>query len=94
MKKSIGQEAFGKLQTKIVILKSILGLDLSVLVDTLKLPIDFCCNDMFIPLSWHRCGEQGGKENDGFLYNIQFILQQGKGMRSILMYLQFIWGAN
>lgn len=61
MKKSIGQEAFGKLQTKIVILKSILGLDLSVLVDTLKLPIDFSCNDMFIPVSWHRCGEQGEK---------------------------------
>lgn len=73
MKKSIGQEAFGKLHSKIVILKSILGLDLSVLVYTLKLPIDFCFNDMFIPVSWQRCGEQGEKKMmDLFTIFIQY----------------------
>lgn len=75
MKRSIRQEAFGKLHTKIVILKSILGLDLSVLVYTLKLPIDFWFNDMFIPVSLHRYGKQGGKSNDGFIYNIHSIFQ-------------------
>lgn len=61
MKNNIGEEPFGKLHTKNVILKSILGLDLFVLLYILKLTIDFCFNNMFILVYWHRSGEHKKK---------------------------------
>lgn len=61
MKNSIREEPFGKLHTKSVLLKSILGLDLFVLLYILKLTIDFCFNNMFILVYWHRSGEHKEK---------------------------------
>lgn len=60
-KNNIRGEPFGKLLTKNVILKSILGLDLFVVLYILKLTIDFCFNNMLIIVYWHRSAEHKGK---------------------------------
>jgi len=61
MRNNIREEPFGKLHTKNVILKSILGLDLFVLLYILKLTIDFWFNNMFILVYWQRPGEHKEK---------------------------------
>lgn len=57
MKNNIRAEPFGKLHTQNVISKSMLGLDLFVLLCVLKLTIDFGFNNMFILVYLHRLGE-------------------------------------
>lgn len=61
MKNNIREDPCGELRTKNVILKSILGLDLFVLLYISKLTIDFCFNNMFILVYWHRFGEHKEK---------------------------------